>query len=73
MSAHRNSAWTGRAPRSMEQAFGVRSNRDPIHPMQTPPEPRRRLVEDRALYAVAIMALVLLALIAGGYFGPAHS
>lgn len=60
MTYRNSSAWTGRAPRTLESASGFahRSSVAVIEPMRTT-EPVRRRVQDRALQAVCAVALVV--------------
>lgn len=53
----RSSAYTGRAPRDMQSAFGPYTSREITDPLTR--YPRRRVVRaDVALYVVAVLALV---------------
>ncbi len=57
MTVLRNSAWTGRAPRTLEGAFGPHTSKN-IVPMADPVHPRDRIV----MVASAVAAFVLGAL-----------
>jgi hypothetical protein len=51
----KSSAWTGRAPRSMAEAFNPYTSND-LQPMR---EPRGRHAQDWALYVVAVIGLAV--------------
>lgn len=55
----KSSAWTGRAPRSMAEAFNPYTD-NTLHPMR---EPRTRHAQDWLLYAVAVVAVVVVGVV----------
>lgn len=59
MNTRLNSSWTGRAPRTMRDAFNPYTD-DVVYPM---PEPRGRHVQDWLIYALAVVALIVIGVI----------